>query len=121
MGKRYRDRKQRNIKNNTEEEWEEVPRVVQIFREKKKRKIEERRTRVKVQRKKNQIRFVLYSCGQCGCFGIEFAQSQDLCWGDTFSSDDQRDELQELQLQAREDWIDYFIVPHKLQASQLAI
>ena len=48
MGKRYRDRKQRNIKNNTEEEWEEVPRVVQIFREKKRRKIEERRTRVKV-------------------------------------------------------------------------
>ena len=45
------------------------------------------------------------------------AQSQDLCWGGTFSSDDQRDELQELQLQAREDWIDYFIVPHKLQAS----
>ena len=45
------------------------------------------------------------------------AQSQDLCWGDTFSSDDQRDELQELLLQAREDWIDYFIVPHKLQAS----
>ena len=36
------DRKQRNIKNNTEEEWEEVPRVVQIFREKKKRKIEEK-------------------------------------------------------------------------------
>lgn len=45
------------------------------------------------------------------------AQSQDLCCGDTFSSDDQRDELQELQRQAREDWIDYFIVPHKLQAS----
>ena len=37
MGNRYRDRKQRNIKNNTEEEWEEVPRVVQIFREKKKK------------------------------------------------------------------------------------
>ena len=36
------DRKQRNIKNNTEEEWEEV---VQIYRENK-RKIEERRETV---------------------------------------------------------------------------
>ena len=36
------DRKQRNIKNNTEEEWEEV---VQIYRENK-RKREERREKV---------------------------------------------------------------------------
>ena len=36
------DRKQKNIRNNTEEEWEEV---VQIYRENK-RKIEERRETV---------------------------------------------------------------------------
>ena len=36
------DRKQRNIRNNTEEEWEEV---VQIYR-KNKRKREERREKV---------------------------------------------------------------------------
>ena len=40
--KRYTDRKPRNIKNNTEEEWEEV---VQIYGENK-RKREERREKV---------------------------------------------------------------------------
>ena len=40
--KRYTDRKPMNIKNNTEEEWEEV---VQIYRENK-RKREERREKV---------------------------------------------------------------------------
>ena len=40
--KRYTDRNPRNIKNNTEEEWEEV---VQIYRENK-RKREERREKV---------------------------------------------------------------------------
>ena len=48
--RRDRDRKQRNIKNNTEEEWEKV---VQIFRENT-RKIENLERKF---RKKKQFRF----------------------------------------------------------------
>ena len=85
------DRKQRNIKNNTEEEWEEV---VLIFREnKKKEKKEERKFR-----KKNQFRFGrLAQPRTVDVLALNWsAKSQDLCWGDT-SSSDQREETQEPQ------------------------
>ena len=42
--RRDEDRKDRNMKDNTEEEWEEV---VQIFRKKKKKEKEERKFRKK--------------------------------------------------------------------------
>ena len=89
------DRKQRNIKNNTEEEWEGV---VQIFW-KSKRKREERREKVY---KSLRCRF----CCSMQMWTVEIlalnwsAQSQNLCWRD-LSSSDQREEPQELHKRER--------------------
>ena len=75
-------RKQRNIKNNTEEEWEEV---VQIFRENKRKREEKKRESLG----KNQFRFgCLVQLWTVDVLVLNWsAQSQDLCWGDTSSSD----------------------------------
>ena len=70
------DKRQKNIKNNTEEEWEEV---VQIFRENKKKEKKEQR---KLEEEPVQIR---WSCTTAAVDVLAlnwFAQSQDLCWGD---------------------------------------
>ena len=58
-----RDGKQRNIKNNAEEEWEEV---VQIFRKKQKKK----RRKKKVQEERSSLDLVvLCSCGHLMFWG----------------------------------------------------
>ena len=82
------NRKQRNIRNNTVEEQEEL---VQIFKvNKKKEKKEEKKFRKKV-----LDLVVLYSIVNVLALNWS-AQSHDLCWRDT-SSSHQREEPQEPQ------------------------
>ena len=81
------DRKKRNIKNNTEEEWEEV---VHIYRENKRNR-EERR---------ESFRFgCLLQLWTVEVLALHWsAHSQDLCLGDTSSSDQQEEPQGDLTL-----------------------